>query len=95
MRLGEVIYLIPVGRVLSEDEVKDNLKEHPCFRGLEEDPLSFETSSREELEARKWKFSEASEAIKQLYNVDLKKEEGTLKSDIITQIFDARFREVD
>lgn len=94
VRLPDGVHLVGKGKVFSEDQVK-GIANHPCFISLDQEALNFETASREELEARPWKFSDAYKAIEELYGVQLKKEEGTLKSDIITQIFDARFREVD
>ena len=68
------------------------------FRPLEGDDstlVDFLTAGEEELTLATWKFDDAFKAIKEKYNVDLKREEGTKKSEVIAQILDARFRSID
>jgi len=57
--------------------------------------LDFLTASEEELKKTKWSFDDASDAIQAAYGVELFREEGTRKSEVIDQILDARFRSVE
>lgn len=64
-----------------------------CFDeigGSEE--LDFITASEEELHAAKWTFAEAKQAVGEAFGVEIKKREGDKKSDVISKILDARFR---
>jgi len=53
--------------------------------------IDFLVMSEAELTEVSWKFSDAFTAVKDEYDVELKK---TTKDDIIKQILDARFRQV-
>ena len=96
VRLGNKITKVRKGAVISLE------KPHPCFRALEPTPeeptpapVNFLKASAAELQESKWTFKEAAAIIKEAYDVDLFKEKGTKKSEIISQIIDARFRAVD
>ncbi len=65
------------------------------FEKLEDVAVDFLMATEDELTETKWKFSDAFDAILEECGVELKKEEGTKKSDIIDQILDARYRQVD
>jgi len=71
----------------------------PRFKNLEEEAapheVDFLTAKEEELINSKWSFSDAKKAIFDKFGVELKREEGTKKSEVIDQILDARFRSVD
>ena len=89
-------------RLVRKGDVIELAKPHSHFRALEATPevpvvapVDFLKASAAELQAAKWKFKDAAEAVKEAYNVDLFKEDGTKKSEIISQIIDARFRAVD
>ena len=75
-----------------------NLKEaNQFFRCIEEKvvpdyKIDFIKASEAELKGAKWKFDDAFKAIKEHFDVELDKEEGTRKSDVIKQILDARYR---
>ena len=56
--------------------------------------VDFSKASEKELMETKWKFSEAKAFILASYDVELKKEEGDKKSDIVARILDARYRAV-
>jgi len=56
--------------------------------------IDFLKASEDELKEAKWEFKQAYEAIKDAYDIELFKEKGTRKSEIISQILDARFRAV-
>ena len=90
IRIGEAgkIHTIVAGTVIEFDECPDN------FKSIEkaEYKVDFLKAGEEELTEAKWTFKEAAVAIMDEYNVKLKKETGTKKSEIIAQILDARYR---
>lgn len=53
--------------------------------------VNFLTASENELLEAQWKFSDAADAVKEAYGINLKKTE---KSDIVRQILDAKFRSI-
>ena len=57
--------------------------------------LNFLTAGEQELMEAKWTFQDAYNAIKVAYGKELKKEEGTKKSEVVAQILDHRFRAFD
>jgi hypothetical protein len=57
--------------------------------------VDFTTAGEEELMAASWTFDEAHEAILAAFNIELVKEDGTKKSEVVTQILDAKFRYTD
>ena len=75
----------------TKGEVAEFKKCPPNFRPLT-DKIDFTTASEAELLEAKWKFSDAFNAVKEEYGVELKK---TDKADIVAQILDARYRQVD
>lgn len=89
VRVGKKIHTVRVGKTM-EIEGK-----HACFRPIGEHKIDFSKAGREELQAGKWNFSEANDAMASLYSKELFKEEGTKKSDIIDQILDIRYRAID
>ena len=93
IRINGKITFVGVG------EVKELKKEHHCFRAVGgETPdveLDFTKASEAELKASNWTFKEAQKAVMQAYNVELQREEGDKKSDIIGKILDAKFRSID
>ena len=94
VRLSDKITLVKQGEVVRSSEDLG-----PRFKNLEApDNASYEvdflTAKEEELTNTKWKFEEARLAIYGKYGVELKREEGTKKSEIIAQILDARFRSI-
>jgi len=69
------------------------------FRCLE-DPvveyqIDFLKASEQELKNAKWKFADAKKAIGEAYGVELTREDGDKKSDIIAQILDAKYRAIN
>lgn len=57
--------------------------------------IDFKNASEEELMAVQWSFSDAEAAVKEAYNVELTREEGTTKADVVKQIVEARTRHID
>ncbi|RLA38547.1 MAG: hypothetical protein DRR06_20590, partial [Gammaproteobacteria bacterium] len=70
-------------------DVVDTTGRPTHFEPLDASEIDFSTAEKEELMAKKWKFSEASDAMFDLYNVELTK--GP-KADIVNAIIDARYR---
>jgi len=64
------------------------------LEAIEEHEVDFLKAGEEELINTKWSFKEARKAIYDKFGVELKREEGTKKSEIIDQILDARFRSI-
>ena len=63
------------------------------FRPLApEGEIDFIFASEAELMEANWAFAKAKKVIKEEYDVDLRYEEGMVKSDIVKQILDSRFR---
>lgn len=70
----------------------------PHFEVIEGDKapvIDFIKAGRPELMAAKWTFEDANSAMLQMYGKQLKKEEGTKKSEIVEQIIDIRYRAVN
>jgi len=84
--------------MLVQKGVVQEFEECPAhFIPVEEidEAIDFFTAGEAELMERKWSFEEAHEAILAKYQIELKREEGTKKSDVVSQILDARFRSVE
>ena len=92
VRIGEEgkIHTIVRGAVLEFDECPANFKSIE----KEEYKIDFTKAGEQELMEAKWTFKAASMAILDEYNVKLKKETGTKKSEIVAQILDARYRSI-
>lgn len=88
-RINGVIVFVRKGEVVVPDEITPE-----TFEALEAYEIDFENATEETLTATKWTFDEAFDAVKEAFDVELKKEEGTTKSDVIKQILDARYRQV-
>lgn len=90
----------PSGKIitLARGEVIDYPEGHPHLRPIEgpmATEVDFLTATKDELQVAKWKFSEANGVMEKAYGKSLFKEEGTKKSEIISQILDIRYRSVD
>jgi len=85
---------IPRGTVKVFDE--DPGKNFRCLDNKDKPhTVDFYSAKAEEMQAAKWTFEEARLAIYTKYGVELKKEDGTRKSDIVEQILDIRFRAIN
>ena len=92
IRKGPQILLCEKGEIYELD------KPNPRFQCIEEKAaptysIDFLKASESELKEAKWKFSDAYDAIKEKFDIELEK--GSKKSDIVAQILDARFRAVN
>ena len=67
----------------------------PHFEHSEKVQVDFIYSNKSILENAEWSFTMAKDAIFEKYGVELKREEGTTKAQIIDQILDIRFRALD
>ena len=83
---GRALLYIP-GDVDEFEECPPNFR--PIANGGE---IDFIFASEHELMQCNWRFVKAQEAIKEEFDIELRYEEGMLKSDIVKQILDARFR---
>ena len=97
VRIGEEgkIHTIVRGEVLEFDKCPahfTSIEKNPVTQ--EEYKVDFLKAGEEELMEAKWTFKAASMAILDEYNVKLKKETGTKKSEIVAQILDARYRSI-
>lgn len=92
LRINDQITLVSRGDVIELD--KDPGAK--CFESIETEAykLDFTKASEQELKLTKWTFNEAYKAIKAKYDVELHKEEGTKRSEVIDQILDARYRAI-
>jgi hypothetical protein len=88
---GDVIKYFSDGQVV---EVEDDFELPVHFDRLDipEASIDFLTASEEELMASDWKFAAAKDAIKKAFNKTLQKAE---KRDVVNQILDIRFRNID
>lgn len=81
---------------VKEGEVRSFLKCPDYFVPVNSiESVDFTQAGEQELMAASWTFDEAYDAIQGAFGVELIKEEGTLKSDVVSQILDAKFRYVD
>lgn len=85
---SKTIRLASVGDVV--DFADEPFKEN--WFPLEAKDVDFLAMSEAELMNATWPFTKAFEAVQKEFGVDLKKTE---KADIVSQIIDARFRQVD
>ena len=76
------------------DVIDTDQKVGVSFKPMEEavEELDFMVSSEAVLLDATWSFNEAAETVKEHCGIELKK---TNKADIVAQIMDARFRQVD
>ena len=85
---SKTIRLATVGAVVNFEE--------PPFEenwvSLEAKEINFLEMSESELLHASWSFSSAAKVVEETYKVELKK---TNKADIVKQIIDARYRQVD
>lgn len=86
---SKAVHMAERGDVISTDQ-----KVGTSFRPMEKvaEEIDFMTSSEAVLLDTTWSFNEAAKTIKTECGIDLKK---TDKADIVAQIVDARFRQVD
>jgi len=81
---------------VKEGEVRSFLKCPEYFTPVASiKEIDFTTAGEDELMAASWTFDEAYAAVLAAFNIELFKEEGTKKSEVVTQILDAKFRHVD
>lgn len=93
IKVGERITFVNTGTVVTLE--KDPGKNFRSIDGEQDDPINFLTAKKGELQKSKWTFKAAQKAILDKYGIELFKEEGTRRSEIIDQILDARFRSID
>ncbi len=86
---SKVICMAERGQVISTDQ-----KVGTSFRPMEKvaEEVDFMTSSEDVLMDTTWAFDKAAEVIKAECGIDIKK---TDKADVVAQILDARYRQVD
>lgn len=93
VRIGGKITLCTRGQIYTLDKPNGNFQ---SINGeVETYQVDFIKASQEELKAAKWKFVDAYKAIKETYDVELTREEGTTRMNVIDQILDARYRAID
>ena len=92
-------FATPIGaprhRMYSPGQVDEFEKCPTHFNPLSKAKVDFLTASKEELTSVKWKFEDAYAAVIEAYEVELFREDGTKKSEIVAQILDARERATD
>ena len=79
-------------KMFNKDQVVEYADEHPCLVPVAEQVVDFLTAGEAELMATDWSFSEAEAAIEAEYSKKLFREEGTKKSEVVSQILDIRYR---
>ena len=90
VRIEGKIHTIVRGEVREFDKCPAN------FKSIEKEEyiIDFTKAGEQELMEAKWTFKAAATAIMDEYNIKLKKETGTKKSEIVAQILDARYRSI-
>lgn len=91
-RLNGKITLVSRGQVFDFEKCPDLFS--PMDNG-DSYVIDFTKAEEEELMAAKWAFKDASAVMLETYGIELKREEGTKKSEVVAQILDIRFRSTD